>query len=302
MGLNKHNAFTNAVPGKQGFQPITAGKNGITAPQPPQSGYSGPMTTNPARSRDAAPRAGFDLTAAMAANVPSSPKTSRISQRTDDFRGGVANGTSATSVASRKLEQNLRDVAEQHAHLYPNLTWRAGYSAIELCRKLGAPESYLAKAGNDIAGMYPDGGIWEDAQGRPVVIAEAKKQGVTGNAIERWYKNWTMARRLNPDVIYLTFCTGKGFYDDNSAQRTLQTAVTEEPGGWDRLANGTLWNTHTGNTRLYRHLDHNSTVELMGEALKAALSSVAARGARRPTLPTPQPAQGAPQPAQSLFR
>jgi hypothetical protein len=32
MTANKHGGFTNAVPGKQGFQPITAGKDGITAP------------------------------------------------------------------------------------------------------------------------------------------------------------------------------------------------------------------------------------------------------------------------------
>ena len=53
---------------------------------------------------------------------------------------------------------------------------------------------------------------------------EGKKQQDRGNAIERWYKNNFVCRTINPDVSYVTFCTGEGAYDNGQIGKALNIA------------------------------------------------------------------------------
>lgn len=182
------------------------------------------------------------------------------SQRSDGFRGGVQPGTSATSRESAGHEQNLRAVAKQLGA--DGLAWRHGYSAGELGVLLGVD-------GYQLQGVQPDGGVWAASDHRPVVAAEAKKQGEAGNAIERWYKNWDVLRVLGVQV-YVTFCVGDGFFDQNAAQKTLETAVALH----ERRDAGSVWNTPTGVLWMYRYRSAEEAAAEMRSVLEAALRSV----------------------------
>ena len=61
---------------------------------------------------------------------------------------------------------------------------------------------------------------------REVLIAvfEGKKQQDRGNAIERWFKNNYICRKVNPNVSYVTFCTGEGAYDNGQIGKALNIA------------------------------------------------------------------------------
>ena len=69
----------------------------------------------------------------------------------------------------------------------------------------------------------PDGGAWyyDDVL---IAVFEAKKQGDIGNAIERWYKNEYVCRKINKDVSYVTFCCGEGAYENGTIGKTLDIA------------------------------------------------------------------------------
>ena len=43
-----------------------------------------------------------------------------------------------------------------------------------------------------------------------IAVFEGKKQGCLGNAIERWFNNYTIVRAINPNSCYVTFCAGEG--------------------------------------------------------------------------------------------
>ena len=58
-----------------------------------------------------------------------------------------------------------------------------------------------------ISYIIPDGGAFYIGD-KLLAVFEAKKQGHRGNAIERWYKNNAWCNRINPDVTYVTFCSG----------------------------------------------------------------------------------------------
>lgn len=106
--------------------------------------------------------------------------------------------------------------------------------------------------------MRPDGGAWfQPGNPAPLVIAEAKKQGTAGNAIERWYKNFSAARALGCG-IYVTFCSGAGFFEGNRPQTTLELALALDPAERDRLERGTVWNHPVGRVWLYRWQDAKS--------------------------------------------
>ena len=92
--------------------------------------------------------------------------------------------------------------------------------------KLKHPEVYWTKRFNTTAhsaGCEPDGGVFwfEDV---PIVVAEAKHQGASGNAIERWYKNNFVIKQANADCTYITFATGEGAYPDRVIGKTLSPA------------------------------------------------------------------------------
>ena len=74
--------------------------------------------------------------------------------------------------------------------------------------------------GSSKTSCQPDGGAWyyDDVL---IAVFEAKKQGDIGNAIERWYKNEYVCRKINKDVSYVTFCCGEGAYENGTIGKTL---------------------------------------------------------------------------------
>jgi hypothetical protein len=191
------------------------------------------------------------------------PPIPAASQRTDGFRGGVQAGTSATSAESGGHERNLRAVAKRLDGA--GLVWRSGYTASELGELLGVE-------GYHLQGVQPDGGVWtKPGSLRPVVAAEAKKQGEAGNAIERWYKNWDVLRVLGVEV-YVTFCVGDGFFDQNAAQKTLETAVALH----EQRSAGSVWNTQDGRLWMYRYRSAAEAAAEMDDVLAAAIARATA--------------------------
>lgn len=110
------------------------------------------------------------------------------SQRTDDFHGGIQVGSSAYDEQSRNLNRLLTVVKH------------------DLQRELESEGIVLVSR---LDHMSPDGGIW--FRGTDALVAfEAKKQGVRGNAHERWFKNHRFLTHLHPGIRYVTFATGEG--------------------------------------------------------------------------------------------
>jgi len=59
------------------------------------------------------------------------------------------------------------------------------------------------------------------------IIADSKKQGKDGNAIERWFKNNFILSLINPAINYVTFTCGKGATTKTPIGKTLAVAVLE---------------------------------------------------------------------------
>jgi murein tripeptide amidase MpaA len=111
--------------------------------------------------------------------------------------------------------------------------------------------------------------VWLEAGNTaPLVFAEAKKQGPAGNAIERWYKNFAIAKALQAEV-FLTVCTGEGFFENRTAQSTLETALALDPDERHRFTDDTVWNHPVGRVWLFRF-------ETAADATPAALSQLCA--------------------------
>lgn len=122
-----------------------------------------------------------------------------MSQREGTFRGGIQKGTMAWDNDSFELDKFLKESRDNLINQFSKLRMVKTFSK----------EDKLKYLGDDCFGFSPDGGAWffEDEL---VAVFEAKKQGLGGNAYERWYDNFTTAKYINPKVKYVTFCTGKG--------------------------------------------------------------------------------------------
>ena len=162
--------------------------------------------------------------------------------------GGAPSNSGSSRTASEALESALRRAVERARERFPDLTWQRGYTGEQLAESLGLPALPLR-------GFLPDGGVWfgED-RSRPLVAFEAKRQGATGNAIERWFKNHSVYKGLSGQ-LYVTFCSGDGFFENNPPQRTLETALALDPLESARIGQGTVWNQQVGNVWLYRYRD-----------------------------------------------
>lgn len=162
-----------------------------------------------------------------------------MSQRTNGFTAGIQAGTSATSVDSTRLEGIVREHVKSLNH--PN--WIPGYDRSTLRDMLGVKF--------DVLGSMPDGGVFVDASGAPVLALEAKYQGEAGNAIERWFKNYMVMQQLGVQA-YITFCSGPGFFDGNTAERTLATAAALDHTRGAVDTPDDIWNRNEGLVRLFR--------------------------------------------------
>jgi hypothetical protein len=120
---------------------------------------------------------------------------------TKRFNGGIQNGMVATDARARKLDEQckhlMQDVYTELKKIYPKLTLQKKLTKAQIPGGIGA--------------CAPDGGAWF-YRGVLIAVFEGKKQQDRGNAIERWFKNNFICRKVNPEVSYVTFCTGEGAF------------------------------------------------------------------------------------------
>lgn len=132
---------------------------------------------------------------------------------TYQFKGGIQKGTVATDARARKLDEQCKHLKED---LYSAL--KETYPKLTLQKKLTKAQIPGGKGACE-----PDGGAWF-YDGVLIAVFEGKKQQDRGNAIERWFKNNFIARKVNPEVSYVTFCTGEGAYEDGTIGKALNVA------------------------------------------------------------------------------
>ena len=123
-----------------------------------------------------------------------------ITQRDSDFKGGIQKGTTAFDDDSRRLDTYLKECRDELHYMNPSEFKVVSMFSIQM---------KLDLVGDNCFGFAPDGGAWFKND-KLVAVFEAKKQGEAGNAYERWWDNAVTAKYINPDVKYVTFCTGPG--------------------------------------------------------------------------------------------
>ena len=117
--------------------------------------------------------------------------------------GGIQPGMVATDSRALKLDKQCK---QQKQNLYEEL--KVLYPDLKLQKKLTKDQIPGGKGACE-----PDGGAWF-YRGVLIAVFEGKKQQDRGNAIERWFKNNYICRKVNQNVSYVTFCTGEGAYDN----------------------------------------------------------------------------------------
>lgn len=119
----------------------------------------------------------------------------KTSQRERGFNGGIQSGMNATDSLAREMDDHCKLLRNELAKEFPNLKMKKKLQKSDIPHGKGA--------------CAPDGGLWFK-DGKLVAAFEAKKQGKGGNAIDRWYKNHFICRKINPEVSYVTFAAGQG--------------------------------------------------------------------------------------------
>ena len=129
------------------------------------------------------------------------------------FRGGIQPGTTAFDDESRDLDASVKSIAKQLAEEYNqfDVTWIFSHA------------QKMQWVGDDCFGFAPDGGAWF-LNDTLVAVFEAKKQGLGGNAQERWWDNACTARYINESVRYHTFCRGQGCAEKGPLDRLSRKA------------------------------------------------------------------------------
>jgi hypothetical protein len=127
-------------------------------------------------------------------------------------RMGIQIGTTASTPESIKIDKDLKLIRDKL-----KVEFESQFEDLRCVRKL------ISSNYNFITPCEPDGGLWF-YKDRLVVVFEAKKQQDRGNAIERWYKNNYVARLINPQVSYVTFCRGEGATPTGQIGKILDAA------------------------------------------------------------------------------
>ena len=130
------------------------------------------------------------------------------------FKGGIRPGTTASSPASEKLDSQIRRISKI---VYAKLKLK--YPALERLHKM--PKRMLFEG---IGACAPDGGVWT-YEGKLLSAFEAKHQGLGGNAIERWFKNYHHIIDIDPRCPLVTFTTGPGTRQGEVIHKTLYRPV-----------------------------------------------------------------------------
>ena len=117
--------------------------------------------------------------------------------------------TGAMDLVAKTIDTSLRSIRDE---LFVELS---SNNKLTMKKKVSCKDSKTP--------CQPDGGAWY-YNDQLIAVFEAKKQGDSGNAIERWYKNEYVCRRINESVSYVTFCCGDGAYRDGTIGKTLDIA------------------------------------------------------------------------------
>jgi len=133
------------------------------------------------------------------------------SKRHKTMAGGIQKGMVATDAHARKLDNQCKVLKEEIADVLQ-------YTGVTLQKKLKKNQIPGGKGACE-----PDGGAWF-YKGKLIAVFEGKKQQDAGNAIERWFKNNYICRKINPDVSYVTFAIGEGAYSDGVIGKALNVA------------------------------------------------------------------------------
>ena len=113
---------------------------------------------------------------------------------------GIQIGQVATDAVAAKLDKQCKTISKK---VFDTLKVKYG-DKIKFQVKLTK-----AQVPGGIGACAPDGSLWF-WDGKLIAAFEAKKQQNKGNAIERWHKNHSMCRIINPKVSYITFACGEG--------------------------------------------------------------------------------------------
>lgn len=115
-------------------------------------------------------------------------------------KGGIQKGQKATDEHAAKLDNQCKTTS---TNIYKVLKQKYGD---DITFQIKLNESQIP---GGIGACAPDGGLWF-WKNQLIVAYEAKKQQNRGNAIERWHKNHSMCRIINPNISYVTFACGEG--------------------------------------------------------------------------------------------
>lgn len=123
-----------------------------------------------------------------------------MSQRDKGFNGGIQAGTTAFDAQSKKLDKLLKECATDVD------TRTSDFYSV----KRFSNQMKIDLVGDACFGFAPDGHAWFDREDKLFAVFEGKKQNKLGNACERWWDNAVTAKHINPEVKYITFCSGTG--------------------------------------------------------------------------------------------
>ena len=130
-------------------------------------------------------------------------------------------GKQSQTKQSTDLDEAVKRVASEVFDClkltFPYLTWKAHYKG----------DAYHK-------GCMPDAGLFY-YKGRLIVSGEGKYQQDSGNAIERWFKNECILRKIEPNVTFITFASGAGAYEKGVIGKTLRLA---HPDGYNNYQVG----------------------------------------------------------------
>ena len=115
------------------------------------------------------------------------------------MNGGIQKNTTAYDLESKNLDKICKQ-----ARRCTEIDLSIKYPKLKCFPKLKQEQI----PGN-VGACSPDGGLWFYDE-KLILAFEGKKQQNKGNAIERWFKNNYICRKINPNISYLTFASGSG--------------------------------------------------------------------------------------------
>lgn len=170
-------------------------------------------------------------------------------------------GEVAITKQSKELESSTRYILDKlGVTRLDNFVSR--YTSKDLKRLLSLSDSIA------LGGVLPDGGIIVDNMGKPICAIECKYNNETGNAVERWFKNYCVLKALGVKR-YVTLTMGNGFCDNNSPLRALSHIYYLE-----NMTGDSIFDDKTKTTVFYHFKDSEELCEKLESILREELCSI----------------------------